>query len=166
GGAKSTVDSLRRPLFTNFPVSIPSADEQHSIVEFVGREAAKIDELVKEQQRLIELLKEKRQAVISHAVTKGLDPNAPMKPSGIEWFGDLPSHWKIRRLGWISSDINDINHEMPTAVESGVPFLSAKDLLDDGTLNFSNDIKMISEEDFAKLSAKICPKHGDIIYSR
>jgi type I restriction enzyme, S subunit len=95
GGAKSTVDSLRRPLFTNFPVSFPPADEQHSIVQFVHREAAKIDELVAEQQRLMELLKEKRQAVISHAVTKGLNPHAPMKPSGIEWLGDVPAHWEV-----------------------------------------------------------------------
>ena len=62
-------------------------------MEFLDRETAKIDELVGEQQRLIELLKEKRQAVISHAVTKGLNPHAPMKPSGIEWLGDVPAHW-------------------------------------------------------------------------
>ena len=89
-----------------------------------------------------------------------------MKPSGIEWLGDVPEHWEVTRLGWICSDINDINHEMPIAVEAGVPFLSAKDLFDDGTLNFTTDIKMISEDDFAKLSKKICPRRGDIIYSR
>jgi type I restriction enzyme, S subunit len=93
GGAKSTVDSLRRPLFTNFSVSVPPAEEQRSIVDIVERESAKIDELVAEQRRLIELLKEKRQAVISNAVTKGLNPHAPMKPSGIEWLGDVPEHW-------------------------------------------------------------------------
>jgi type I restriction enzyme S subunit len=95
GGAKSTVDSLRRPLFTNFPVALPSADEQHSIVEFVGRESTKIDKLVEEQRRLLELLKEKRQSVISHAVTQGLNPDAPLKPSGIEWLGDVPAHWEV-----------------------------------------------------------------------
>jgi len=104
--------------------------------------------------------------VISHAVTKGLNPNAPMKPSGIEWLGDIPEHWEMKRLAWICTDINDINHEMPKAVDEGVLFLSAKDLLDDGTLNFTNDVKMISQLDYERLSQKTCPKRGDIIYSR
>ncbi len=73
----------------------PSA-EQAAIAAFLDRETAKIDALVAEQQRLIELLKEKRQAVISHAVTKGLNPDAPMKPSGIEWLGEVPAHWDCR----------------------------------------------------------------------
>jgi len=162
GGQKRVPDAFVR----NFATAFPPVTEQNQIATFLDRETAKIDELVAEQQRLMELLKEKRQAVISHAVTKGLNLDAPMKPSGIEWLGDVPTHWNITRLGWICSEINDINHVMPVAVEHGVPFLSAKDLLDDGTLNFTNDIKMISEEDFANLSKKICPRRGDIIYSR
>jgi type I restriction enzyme, S subunit len=98
GGAKSTVDSLRRPLFTNFTVCVPPDEEQRSIVEIVEREAAKIDALVAEQQRLIELLKEKRHAIISQAVTKGLNPHASMKSSGIEWLGKVPQHWVVERL--------------------------------------------------------------------
>ena len=158
--------NLNATMVGQLVVIVPPLAEQTAIAEFLDRETGKIDELVAEQRRLMELLKEKRQAVISHAVTKGLNPHAPMKPSGIEWLGDVPVGWKVTRLCWICSEINDINHEMPIAVESGVPFLSAKDLLDDGTLNFTKDIKMISEEDFAKLSRKICPRRGDIIYSR
>jgi type I restriction enzyme S subunit len=79
--------------FKAISVVLPPRDEQAMIVDFVDRETAKIDALVGEQRRLIELLKEKRQAVISHAVTKGLNPQAPMKPSGIEWLGDVPEHW-------------------------------------------------------------------------
>lgn len=78
--------------------SFPSHDEQAHIAHFLDHETAKIDTLIKEQQRLIELLKEKRQAVISHAVTKGLDPNAPMKDSGVEWLGEVPAHWNITPL--------------------------------------------------------------------
>src|SRR5208337_581361 len=73
----------------------PPIQEQTSIAAFLARETAKIDALVGEQRRLIELLKEKRQAVISHAVTKGLNPDAPMRPSGIEWLGDVPEHWIV-----------------------------------------------------------------------
>jgi type I restriction enzyme S subunit len=74
-------------------VGVPPMVEQKAILAFLDSETAKIDGLVAEQRRLMELLKEKRQAVISHAVTKGLNPDASMKPSGIEWLGDVPSHW-------------------------------------------------------------------------
>ncbi len=82
-------------------LALPPVDEQNAIAEFLDRELAKIDALIAEQERLIALLKEKRQAVISHAVTKGLDPNAPMKDSGVEWLGHVPAHWEVvqaRRL--------------------------------------------------------------------
>ena len=69
---------------------VPPPDEQTTIANFLDRETAKIDALVTEQERLIALLKEKRQAVISHAVTKGLDPSVPMKDSGVEWLGEVP----------------------------------------------------------------------------
>jgi type I restriction enzyme S subunit len=77
------------------PWVFPPLPEQTAIAEFLDRETGKIDELVAEQRRLMELLKEKRQAVISHAVTKGLNPHAPMKPSCIEWLGDVPVGWKV-----------------------------------------------------------------------
>lgn len=82
----------------NIVLPFPSPEEQVVISEFIDRETAKIDELVAEQHRLIELLKEKRQAVISHVVTRGLNPNVKLKPSGIEWLGDVPEHWEIRKI--------------------------------------------------------------------
>lgn len=82
----------------------PPLDEQKAISSFLDVETSKIDGLVSEQRRLIELLKEKRQAVISHAVTKGLNPNAPMKPSGIQWLGDVPQHWEVMKLGRVTID--------------------------------------------------------------
>ena len=79
----------------NIELPFAPIDEQTAIAAFLDRETAKIDALVAEQRRLIELLKEKRQAVISHAVTKGLNPDAAMKPSGIEWLGEVPEHWSV-----------------------------------------------------------------------
>ena len=79
-------------------IPLPSVQEQQAIAAFLDRETGKIDALVEEQRRLIALLKEKRQAVISHAVTKGLDPDAPMKPSGIDWLGNIPEHWEVAPL--------------------------------------------------------------------
>lgn len=82
-------------VFKTLRVTLPPLPEQQAIAAFLGRETAKIDALIAEQRRLIELLKEKRQAVISHAVTKGLNPSAPMKDSGIEWLGEVPKHWEV-----------------------------------------------------------------------
>jgi type I restriction enzyme, S subunit len=79
-------------------IAYPPEDEMITIVSFLDHETTKIDALVEEQKRLIELLKEKRQAVISHAVTKGLDPNVPMKDSGVEWLGEVPAHWESRKI--------------------------------------------------------------------
>ena len=84
----------------NILLGMPPLPEQTAIAAFLDRETGKIDGLVAEQRRLMELLKEKRQAVISHAVTKGLNPHAPLKPSGIEWLGDVPGHWKVGKCGF------------------------------------------------------------------
>ena len=121
-------------------VSTPPLPEQTQIAAFLDRETAKIDELVAEQQRLMVLLKEKRQAVISRAVTKGLNPDVPMKPSGIEWLGDVPAHWggpKLKTLalkqqaaftnGPFGSDL--LTSELQ---EDGVPVIYIRDLKVDG----------------------------------
>ena len=89
----------------NLVITAPEKVEQTAIAEFLDRETGKIDELVAEQRRLMELLKEKRQAAISHAVTKGLNPHAPMKPSGIEWLGDVPVGWTCATLNRLSSRV-------------------------------------------------------------
>lgn len=101
------------------PIMLPSEAEQAAIATFLDREAAKIDALVAEQERLIALLKEKRQAVISRAVTKGLNPHAPMKDSGIEWLGEIPSHWEIRKLKGLTSRIGDGLHGTPEYDDNG-----------------------------------------------
>ena len=84
----------------SYRISLPPIIEQVQIANFLDYETAKIDSLIEKQQQLIELLKEKRQAVISHAVTKGLNPNVMMKDSGVEWLGQVPEHWGITKLKW------------------------------------------------------------------
>lgn len=93
-GIRERSTEFRWKEVANVVVAIPPHSEQLRITAFLDRETAKIDALVSEQRRLIELLTEKRQAVISHAVTKGLNSHAPMKPSGIDWLGDVPEHWE------------------------------------------------------------------------
>jgi type I restriction enzyme S subunit len=89
------------------PVPVPPSHEQTTIAAFLDRETGKIDALVEAQQRLINLLKEKRQAVVSRAVTKGLDPAAPMKDSGVEWIGEVPSHWQVKALKRVTESCCD-----------------------------------------------------------
>lgn len=100
------VPGLSREVAHSSPVPLPPPSEQAAIAAFLDRETGKIDALVEAQTRLIELLKEKRQAVISHAVTKGLDPAAPMKNSGVEWLGQVPAHWEVKRLSYVFSTIS------------------------------------------------------------
>ena len=94
----TALPSMTKAALNGHQVTRPPLIEQTQIAAFLDRETAKIDGLVAEQRRLMALLKEKRQAVISHAVTRGLNPHAPMKPSGIEWLGDVPEHWEVIAL--------------------------------------------------------------------
>jgi|688.fasta_scaffold136858_3 type I restriction enzyme S subunit len=94
-GASNSMLNIGQSVIVNMPIALPSAREQAAVIDFLDRETAKIDALIAEQQRLIGLLQEKRQAVISHAVTKGLNPDAPVKDSGVEWLGEVPEHWEV-----------------------------------------------------------------------
>lgn len=97
---------LNQERISNAPFVLPPRDEQRTIAAFLDHETARIDRLIEKQQRLIELLKEKRQAVISHAVTKGLDPNVPMKDSGVEWLGQVPEHWVVTSLKYFYENLD------------------------------------------------------------
>lgn len=94
----TALPSMAQEDLANVYLAAPQREEQEQIATFLDHETAKIDALVAEQKRLIELLKEKRQAVISDAVTKGLDPNVPMKDSGVKWLGGIPDHWLLSKL--------------------------------------------------------------------
>ena len=101
GKQGATVESIEQEYLARTVIPLPPLDEQEAIANFLDRETAKIDAMVEEQRRLITLLKEKRQAVISYAVTKGLDPTAPLKSSGIPWLGDVPAHWEVKPLRYL-----------------------------------------------------------------
>jgi len=92
--------SMKFDDFRRLPLLVPPLPEQRTIAAFLDRETGMIDRMIGKQGRMIELLKEKRQAVISHAVTKGLDPDVPMKDSGVEWLGEIPENWGVSALGY------------------------------------------------------------------
>ncbi|MCB9585265.1 MAG: restriction endonuclease subunit S [Polyangiaceae bacterium] len=99
----ATMQRISRGQLGSVRVVAPPLEEQTQIARFLDYETARIDALIEKQQQLIELLKEKRQAVISHAVTKGLDPKAPMRDSGIEWLGQVPAHWTVKKLRYFAT---------------------------------------------------------------
>ncbi|MDG1581274.1 restriction endonuclease subunit S [Pseudomonas sp. GOM6] len=124
----ATMQRISRGLLGNIRVVTPSLEEQTQIARFLDHETARIDALIEEQQRLIELLKEKRQAVISHAVTKGLDPTVPMKDSGVEWLGEVPAHWVVGRAKLVS-DIFVPQRNKPELNDSeGIPWVTMEDM--------------------------------------
>ena len=95
---------LESEAFTHIDLLLPSLDEQQKIVAFLDTETTRIDNLIAKQEKLIELLEEQRKSIISHAVTKGLNPNVPMKDSGVEWLGEVPEDWEVKRFGYIFTE--------------------------------------------------------------
>ncbi|MDD4698532.1 MAG: restriction endonuclease subunit S [Fermentimonas sp.] len=93
---------LMNNMMAKIPIAIPPKSEQTSIANFLDRKTAEIDELIADKKRLLELYEEEKTAIINQAVTKGLDPNVPMKDSGIEWLGEIPEHWEVKKLRYIT----------------------------------------------------------------
>ncbi|MFK4534223.1 type I restriction enzyme S subunit [Bradyrhizobium ottawaense] len=134
-GTSSSMQNLAQDQLRAFWFPNPPRREQAQIVRFLDRETKKIDDLVEEQQQLIDLLKEKRQAVISHTVTKGLHSGVEMKASGKEWLGPVPKHWEITNLGAISAKIGSGKTPLGGAEvysSSGILFLRSQNVYDEG----------------------------------
>jgi len=150
----------------NMSFAAPSLSEQSQIARFLDHETAKIDVLIREQERLIALLQEKRQAVISHAVTKGLDPNVPMKDSGVEWLGEVPEHWRVGALKRALEVVADVDHYMPSSVPEGVPYVMTGDLQSLASEIEFDSCKQVAREDFLRLTRKVRASKGDVIMAR
>ena len=120
-------DGLNLDLLGAIPCPLPSADEQTAIATFLDRETAKIDALIAEQEKLIALVAEKRQAAISHSVTKGLNPNAPTKDSGVAWLGEVPAHWEVGALKRYRG-VTDCTHITAEFVDDGYPLASIREV--------------------------------------
>jgi type I restriction enzyme, S subunit len=147
------------------PIALPPVADQGTIAAFLDRETAKIDTLVAEQRRLIELLKEKRQAVIAHTVASGLNRDVPMTPSGIEWLGDVPAHWQISRLKRISPFIavGIVVNPSSYVSDQGLPFIYGGDIRQE-SIDWQN-ARRISSEDSAD-NSKTQLHEGDLLTVR
>ena len=156
------VPSLNEGQIGDFRLPMPPKDEQIQIAAFLDRETAKVDGLVAEQRRLMALLKEKRQAVISHAVTRGLNPDAPMKPSGIEWLGHVPAHWEIRRVKSVSTFTTSGPRGWSERVgEEGSLFVQSGDLNERLEVEFSGSKRVQVANDAEASRTRLCD--GDVV---
>lgn len=152
---------LNQQLMREAAFALPNVEEQMAIASFLDRETSKIDALIAEQEKLIILLAEKRQATISHAVTRGLDPDAPMKDSGIAWLGAVPENWGVTRLKFVASVQTGIAKGKDTAgkVTMTVPYLRVANV-QDGFLAL-NDVTTIDIEPEQLSRYRLLP--GDVL---
>jgi type I restriction enzyme S subunit len=102
-GIRNDQWDMRYEDFKRIPIFLPSLPEQRQIAAFLDHKCALIDTFIQKKTRLIELLKEQKQAIINKAVTKGIDPNVRLKPSGIDWLGDIPEHWEVKKLKYVAN---------------------------------------------------------------
>jgi type I restriction enzyme S subunit len=143
---------------------LPPLAEQTAIAAFLDRETGKIDDLVAEQRRLMELLKEKRQAVISHAVTKGVNPHAKMKPSGIEWLGDVPEGWVVTKLGRAVFMQEGPGLRNWQFTNEGTRVICVTNITESG-IDFARLEKFISIEEYKETYMHFTVKKGDVLLS-
>ncbi len=160
----SGIQNLDQARYFNESVAFPPEPEQAAIATFLDSETSKIDGLVEEQQRLIELLKEKRQAVISQAVTKGQNPNAPMKDSGVEWLGKVPAHWELGGLTRFIGPVVDYRGRTPTKVDEGVFLVTARNIRN-GKIDYIASEEYVDAESAESLLDRGRPEIGDLLFT-
>lgn len=161
GGQKRIPDSFIK----DFRAAIPPVGEQRIIARFLDCETACIDTLIDRKRRLLALLEEKRLAVITQAVTKGLDPAAPMKNTGIPWLGEVPAHWRTLKIKYAVSHVVDCLHTTPNYDgELKYPAVRTADV-DRGKL-LIEQVRLVSEDVYLERIQRLRPQAGDILYSR
>ena len=126
----------------NFRLCLPPIPEQQAIAAFLDHETGRIDTLVAKKESLIELLREKRSALISHAVTKGLDPSVKLKPSGVEWLGEVSAHWEVKKLKYVSDTSTGFAFSSDDYTDEGIPLIRIGDILQNGNVDIENAKKL------------------------
>ncbi len=159
---QATIQNVSAEKYANLHITVPSLPEQRAIVDFLDRETARINALIAKKERLIELLQEKRAALISHAVTKGLDSSVPMKDSGVEWLGEIPAHWKARQFKRVAEINYGLTLELDRTETEGTYIISLPNVTKEGQL-LLNDVPLTpltSEE-----KKKLLLRKGDLLFN-
>ena len=147
---------LNQELIKNALICLPSLNEQTAIATYLDTHCAKIDNLISIQQKRIALLQELKQSVITHAVTKGLNPNVEMKQSGVEWIGDVPKHWEVMPLKFTGTFGNGLTYSPKDVVDNGILVLRSSNI-QNSSLSFEDNVYV------SKVSRDLLVNKGDII---
>lgn len=156
-----TQQNIGMSVISNIRIAFPPLDEQRAIAAFLDYKTEQIDQLIAKKEALLEKLDEKRTALISQAVTKGLDPTVPMKDSGIEWLGKTPEHWDVTRAKFVSTVFVPQRNKPDLNLDEGFPWLTMEDMLAD---RVSKTSFKVDEESMKKAGSKILKK-GAVISS-
>jgi type I restriction enzyme, S subunit len=161
---RATIQNVSAERYGEFQVPLLSIKQQKSIAQFLDRKTTKIDTLIAKKKRLMELLEEKRSALINQAVTKGVGRSVRMKDSGVSWIGEIPEHWEVCELrrAWT---VIDCKHKTPEYLDDGYPLVSTTEVKP-GKIDLSIVTRFISEDNFHDMTENRLPCKGDIIYSR
>ena len=147
-----------------FKILNPPIPEQQAIAQYLDERCGKLDSIITIKKQQIQTLDALRQSIIYQAVTKGLDDCVELVDSGVEWLGEIPKGWKVRKLKYITKQIVDGTHFTPTYVETGVPFLRVTDIQTE-SIDFES-IKFIPVEEHVELTKRAKPEKGDILLSK
>ncbi|MBL3574311.1 restriction endonuclease subunit S [Rhodovulum sulfidophilum] len=153
--------------FRDLGTVLPPLPEQRAIAAFLDGKCATIDEAVRIKEEQIRLLAERRQILIQQAVTRGLTPDAPMKDSGIDWIGQIPAHWSLAKLKFLTNKIVDGTHFTPEYLDEGIPFLRVTDLsqIKEGKIQWDG-VRRISASAHKELSKRASAEFGDVLLSK
>ena len=155
--------SLSQEKINNFSFPLPGMETQQCIADYLDRKCSQIDAIIARQQEVIEKLKAYKLSVITEAVTKGLNPDVPMKDSGVEWIGEIPEHWENRKMiSILSMRVVDGPHESPELYDKGIPYISAT-AIENGKINFDLMRGYISEEYCDLCDLRYKPQLHDIL---
>ncbi len=154
--------NISQNIISKLKVPAPPLSEQQAIATYLDKKCGEIDKAIATQQKRIELLQELRQNIITHAITRGINPDVPLKDSGVEWIGQVPEHWEVcKTLYVLSMPITDGPHETPTLYDSGIPFISAE-AVSSGEICFDLMRGFISESYYSECCKKYVPQKNDI----
>lgn len=152
--------------FKRFPFPFPPLQEQTKIAQFLDDKTTKIDAAIGIKEQQIQLLQERKQILIHKAVTRGLDDSVMLKDSGVEWIGEIPEGWEVKRLGIISEVIDpQPDHRAPKMDENGLPYLGIRDINEDGTIN-THTARMVEIKAVEKQERSFKLNDGDILYGK
>lgn len=163
-GSGTTFRELSFSTFSSFKISVPPKEEQDAIVRYLDAATSKIDKAIAMQQKMIDLLNERKQIIIQNAVTKGLDENVEMKDSNCKFLGKIPSTWEVcKTLYVLSMPITDGPHTTPQLYDDGIPFVSAEAVsCGNGYIDFSHIRGYISDSFYNECCKKYIPQRDDI----